>query len=82
MKLATDAEILEVFNKYRESVIKKVVDKAKEEGFEATENVKEAELWDEIFSNMQDDDFVVEVVDGIGDSVGFEDYGFIDPTEE
>lgn len=82
MKLATDTEILELFNKYRETVLKKFVETAKQDGFEVTEEVKESELWDEIFSAMQEDDFVREVVDGIEDSVGFEEYGFKDVDEE
>lgn len=81
MKLATDAEILEMFNKYRAEVIKKVVEEAKEDGFEVTEEVKESELWDEIFCGMLNDDFIGEVVDGIDDSVGFEEYGFKDVNE-
>lgn len=82
MKLATDAEILEVFNKYREQMIKKVVDLAKKDGFESTDEVKEVDLWDEIFCKQLDDGYVREVVDGIEDSIGFEEYGFKDLNEE
>lgn len=82
MKLATDAEILEMFNKYRVEVIKKLVEEAKDDGFEVTEEVKESELWDEIFCGMLNDDFIGEVTDGIVDSVGFEEYGFKDVNEE
>lgn len=82
MKLATDAEILEMFNKYRVEVIKKLVEEAKDDGFEVTEEVKESELWDEIFCGMLNDDFIGEVTDEIVDSVGFEEYGFKDVNEE
>jgi len=82
MKLATDEQILEMFNKYRKDVIKLIVDTAKEKGFEAPEEIEEVGLWDEVFSNMVDADFVTEVVDGIEDSVGLEDYGFVDQNSD
>jgi len=75
----SDEKVIELFRKYEKETVEKLINYGVEERTCKLEdnNLDVVGIWDEIFCIIQDKDFLELLFDGIENSIGVEEYGFI-----
>jgi len=78
----SDEQVIKLFRKYEKQTMDCFVGVVKDNYVLEEDKLNQYGIWDEMFCKMSDEEFCSDVLDGISDSVGVEEYGIEEVDDE